>query len=88
MATQPYHPATKKYVDDGLALKQDTLTPGTRITIDANNVISADVSSIFIFMGTVATVNDLPANPNVGDTYLVSANGHLYAWDGTQWNDL
>ena len=86
--TQPYHPAPKKYVDDWLALKQDILTAWTRITIDANNVISADVSSIFIFMGTVATVNDLPANPNVGDTYLVSANGHLYAWDGTQWNDL
>lgn len=36
-----YNPATTKYVDAGLATKQDTLTAGTGITIDSSNVISA-----------------------------------------------
>ena len=46
--TSNYHPATKKYVDDTIttriSTKQDTLTAGANITIDANNVISATVS--------------------------------------------
>ena len=33
--------ATKLYVDTGLGSKQDTLTAGSNITIDANNEISA-----------------------------------------------
>lgn len=36
-----YQPTHKQYVDSKLADKQDTLTAGTNITIDANNVISA-----------------------------------------------
>ena len=35
------HLATTDYVDTEVAKKQDTLTAGTNITIDANNVISA-----------------------------------------------
>ena len=86
--TAPYHPTTKQYVDAWLALKQDILTAGTRITIDQNNVISADISGVFIYMWNVATVNDLPSWASIWDTYLVEGNGHLYAWDWTQWNDL
>lgn len=40
--TYDYHPATKKYVDDAAATKQPLLTPGENITIDENNVISAE----------------------------------------------
>lgn len=83
-----WSPTTKKYVDDWLATKQPLLTAWTRITIDQNNVISADVTWLFIYKWNVATINDLPANPTVWDTYLVEATGLLYAWDWTQWNPL
>ena len=83
-----WSPTTKKYVDDWLATKQPLLTAWTRITIDPNNVISADITWLFIYKWNVATVNDLPANPTVWDTYLVETTGLLYAWDWTQWNPL
>lgn len=89
MPTDPSHPTSKQYVDDWLATKQDILTAGTRITIDpVTNVISADMSGVFVYKGNVATVNDLPSWATVWDTYLVEDNWHLYAWDWTQWNDL
>jgi hypothetical protein len=35
-----------------------------------------------IFLGTVATVNDLPQTGNQqGDAYVVQSNGHVYAWN-------
>jgi len=38
--------------------------------------------------GSVATVGDLPSTGNVvGDSYIVLADGHLYTWNGTTWND-
>lgn len=122
-------PATKKYVDDGLALKQDkltawnnitidpttntisatdttytawaniqinnwvisatdtTYTAWTRITIDANNVISADISGVLTYKWNVATINDLPSSwQTVWDTYFVEWANSMYSWDGTQWN--
>lgn len=87
--TTPWDPATKKYVDDGLALKQDKLTAGTRITIDANNVISADMSSIFIYKGNVTSPSDLPSSwQNVWDAYFSESDSIMYAWDWTQWKDI
>lgn len=39
--------------------------------------------------GEVATVGNLPASGNqVNDAYVVTADGNLYVWDGTQWNDV
>ena len=39
--------------------------------------------------GTVATVGALPPTGNVqGDSYIVSANGHLYTWNGSTWIDM
>lgn len=90
--TYPSEATSKKYVDDELLKKQDLLTAGTRITIQpdqqGNLVISADMSGVFIYKGNVATPNDLPWSPTVWDTYYVESTQHLYAWDGTQWNDL
>jgi hypothetical protein len=38
--------------------------------------------------GSVATVGDLPSSGNViGDSYIVTANGHLYTWNGSTWAD-
>ena len=90
----PYHvtydsdPATKKYVDDGLVLKQDILTPWTRITIQ-NNVISADVSGVMTYMWNVTDSSQLPTTwNNQWDCWYDETNNTLWAWDGTQWNDI
>ena len=38
--------------------------------------------------GTVAAVINLPASGNtVGDSYIVTANGHIYVWSGSTWTD-
>ena len=81
-------PATKKYVDDWLALKQDILTPWTRITIQ-NNVISADVSGVMTYMGNVADSSALPTTwNNQWDCWYDETDKTLRAWDWTQWNDI
>ena len=85
--TIDWHPATKKYVDDWLALKQDILTAGTNITIDQNNVISATLPSALVYKGNVQTINDLPSSwQTVWDTYFVEWVDGMYSWDWTQWN--
>ena len=83
----PWSPATKKYVDDWLATKQDILTAGTNITIDQNNVISAILPSALVYKGNVQTINDLPSSwQTVWDTYFVEWVDGMYSWDWTQWN--
>lgn len=38
------------------------------------------------YKGTVATVSDLPADPEEGDMYIVTGEGNAhYAYDGTTW---
>lgn len=86
--TEDWDPATKKYVDDGLALKQDKLTPWTRITIDQNNVISADISGVMTYMWNVTDSSQLPASWNQWDCWYDETAKTLWAWDGTQWNDV
>lgn len=93
--TNPYvpeydgSPATKMYVDQGLAWKQDVLTAGTRIIIDQNNVISADISGVFIYKGNVTDSSALPSSWNtVGDCYITEDTHMMYAWDGTQWKQI
>lgn len=40
-------------------------------------------------LGSVATVGDLPSSNNTaGDAYVVDADGDVYAWDGSQWNNV
>lgn len=51
--------------------------------------VDAKVSSVYRFMGSVATYNDLPSSgQTVGDTYNVEDTGANYSWDGTQWDKL
>ena len=39
--------------------------------------------------GTVATIGALPPSGNaVGDAYVVTANNHLYSWNGSSWVDM
>lgn len=79
-------PATKKYVDDGLALKQNILIPWTNITI-SGNTISANIAWVLVYKWNVATVNDLPSSwQTAWDTYFVEWEDSMYSWDWTQWN--
>jgi hypothetical protein len=40
------------------------------------------------YKGTVATVGALPSSGNtVGDAYVVTADDHLYIWNGSAWTD-
>lgn len=84
-----WSPATKKYVDDWLALKQDKLTAWTRITIDpVTNVISADVSGVMTYMWNVTDSSQLPASWNQGDCWYDETAKTLRAWDWNRWNDI
>jgi hypothetical protein len=65
-----------------------TYTAGTRITIDQNNVISADISGVMTYMWNVTDPSQLPASWNQWDCRYSESNWHLYSWNGTQWNDI
>lgn len=76
----------KKYVDDLLSWKQDTLTAGNNITI-TNNVISANLTNVYTYKGWVATYTDLAniQNPSVWDVWLAQDTWISYAWNWSQW---
>lgn len=81
-------PATKSYVDQWLATKQNILTPGTRITI-VDDVISADISGVFVYKGNVTDPTALPSSWNtVWDCWVSESDDIMYAWDWTQWNAI
>ena len=81
-------PATKSYVDQWLATKQNILTPGTRITI-VDDVISADISGVFVYKGNVTDPAQLPSSGNtVWDCWVSESDDIMYAWDWTQWNAI
>ncbi len=46
------------------------------------------VDKIYRFKGSVATVEDLPADAAEGDVYNITSTGANYAWTGTQWDNL
>ena len=46
------------------------------------------VDKIYRYRGSVATVEDLPANAQEGDVYNITSTGANYAWTGTQWDNL
>ena len=51
--------------------------------------LKSDLSSVYKYKGSVATVEDLPTSGNtVGDIYNVEASGMNYAWNGTEWDAL
>lgn len=55
---------------------------------ETDSAIDTKLSSVFKFKGTVETVADLPEKAATGDTYQVTADGKLYAWDGDEWHNL
>lgn len=57
--------ATKKYVDDVTATSQPLLTPGENITIDENNVISAEGETLPRIIYTNLSINTSPPNNTI-----------------------
>lgn len=56
---------------------------------DVASAISQAVTSAYIYKGSVATIQDLPATgQTTGDVYDVQATGVNYAWNGTVWDAL
>jgi len=54
----------------------------------ATGATGAQGTSITL-LGSVATVGDLPAAENsVNDAYIVTADGDLYVWSGSAWNNV
>ena len=49
----------------------------------------AEIATVFVYKGSVATFNDLPTENNkVGDCWNVTDTGNNYAWNGTEWDNL
>lgn len=75
-----------------LSTKQDNLVSGVNIKrINGRSVlgngdilISSDFTAIR-YKGSVATYDNLPSAPEVGDIYNVILNGANYAWNGEAW---
>lgn len=63
-----------------------TYTAGSWISIDSDNVISANIQWALVYKWNVADVASLPSSWNtVWDVYYVESDGVMYAWDGTAW---
>lgn len=66
-----------------------TSTAGLMSAADKTKLDGIDVSTIYKYKGSVATVSDLPSSGvSVGDVYNVETDGMNYAWTGTAWDAL
>ena len=55
----------------------------------ANYALKTDITNMYKYKGSVATVSALPSSDNTtGDVYNVEASGMNYAWNGTEWDAL
>lgn len=48
----------------------------------------SDMTNVYKYKGSKATVAELPTSATAGDVYNVEADGMNYAWDGTKWDNL
>lgn len=56
---------------------------------EVTNAITNAISTVYKYKGSVATYADLPSSDQqVGDVWNVEADGHNYAWTGTEWDRL
>lgn len=55
----------------------------------ANYALKSDITNMYKYKGSVATVSALPSSDNTtGDVYNVEVTGMNYAWNGTDWDAL
>lgn len=52
------------------------------------NNISSEISTVYDFKGSVASVSSLPDSADIGDVYNVTDTGMNYAWTGSEWDAL
>lgn len=52
------------------------------------NNISSEISTVYDFKGSVASVSNLPDSADIGDVYNVTDTGINYAWTGSEWDAL
>lgn len=51
--------------------------------------LKTDLASLYRYVGSVATLDDLPASGNtVGDVYNIEESGMNYGWTGEEWDAL
>lgn len=58
--------------------------PGVTKAVN-ENFFKLDVLTQASFIDFVATIGDLPEDPLIGDSYILSSNGFIYSWDGNSW---
>ena len=44
-----------------------------------------NTTMVFAYQGSVATMEDLPEDPNAGDVWTVEETGNDYLWNGAEW---
>lgn len=61
----------------------------TNDTLQATYATKSDITGMYKYKGSVATVSALPSSDNTtGDVYNVEATGMNYAWNGSAWDAL
>ena len=59
------------------------------LTDAGDYALKSDITNVYKYKGSKATVEELPASGNeVGDVYNVEADGMNYAWEGTKWDAM
>lgn len=75
--------ATTAFVQAAVGTKLDSTTA------ESTYVKKTDMSGVYKYKGSVASIQDLPATGNTsGDVYDVQSTGMNYAWDGSKWDQL
>lgn len=81
-----------KEAGKGLSTEDYTTAEKTKLAGfgDASTyALKSDLTSMYKYKGSVATVSALPAQNNtVGDVYDVQETGMNFAWNGTSWDAL
>jgi hypothetical protein len=86
--------AGKVDAEDGKGLSTNDYTTAEKNKLAAfgeasTYALKADITNMYKYKGSVATVSALPASGNTtGDVYNVEATGMNYAWNGTAWDAL
>ena len=50
--------------------------------------IESQLVGVFTYRGLVATMADLPNNPNAGDVYFVNSENSSFAYNGASWDNI
>jgi hypothetical protein len=68
---------------------------GTISTVDSISLACSflanyqnNTTMVFAYQGSVATMEDLPEDPNAGDVWTVEETGNDYLWNGAEWEQF